>query len=106
MISNDVIQGIKLVNETFTISEAREILSGIIDKQINYYKLQQFSEWVKNHAADSYSFDEKIRELEENKHELMEMIAEAKKNHMKVHLNCQLEMDIVYEEEFSLQQSA
>ncbi|MCB0664378.1 MAG: hypothetical protein KDC80_01080 [Saprospiraceae bacterium] len=106
MISNEVIQGVNVVNETLRTSEARDIISGIIDKQINFYKLQHFREWIGNHYTESYQLDEKINQLEEQKQNLMEMIEEATRAKKEVHINCLIELEIEYEPEFSLLKSA
>lgn len=106
MISNDILQGVNLINETLNTSEARDIISGIIDKQINFYKLQHFREWIGNHHASSFKLDEKINHLKENKQELLQMIDEAMKENKRVHLNCLIEMEIEYESEYSLQKTA
>ena len=106
MISNASTQEVKFIDETFSSSEAQEIISAIIDKQINFYKLQHFSEWIRNHKADRCFCDQKINELKENKKELLEMISNSMKNKKQVRLNFLIEMDLEYESEMALQKSA
>ena len=92
MILADVMQEVKLVNGTFTPSEARDIVSGIIDKQINFYKLQHLSKWVGNNNTSPDSIDKKIAALQKERAEFMKMINQAKREGLRLTLNSGMEV--------------
>ena len=69
---------IKLLNGVHNPSEVREIISKIINGQINFYKLQYLAQWEANHATGTDFRDAKIDELLEQKNKLQALMELAK----------------------------
>ena len=55
--------------------EAKQVMLKVLDDQINYYKLQNLSCWMKDNTCNPY--ESKIKELNQNKNELRRIINEA-----------------------------
>ncbi|MFT6320674.1 MAG: hypothetical protein ACJAT4_001602 [Granulosicoccus sp.] len=77
MYTSELNQKVQVLNGTFKPSEARDIISKMIDDQINFYKLQNLSHWIKDCNISQASLDEKILKLQNTKQELNEIIKEA-----------------------------
>ena len=54
---------ITLIDNSFTKSELRFLLSELIDTKINFHKLHRLSSWEANHKADTSYDDNRIKEL-------------------------------------------
>lgn len=78
MYTSELMQKVEFLNGTFTPSEARDILLKVIDHQINFYKLQHLSNWIKDHSVSQDLQKERIAQLEDRKRELAELITEAR----------------------------
>ncbi|MFN1834192.1 hypothetical protein AB2B38_002925 [Balneola sp. MJW-20] len=59
----------------FSLSEAYDALELLIDKKINEYKVSYWSQWERDHNADRTETDKRIRQLEDQKKELKEMLS-------------------------------
>lgn len=78
MYISELMQKVQFQNGTFTPSEARDVISKVIDDQIAFYKLRHLSHWVKDNTIDPNLLEDKIAQLRQQKRELMEMVKEAK----------------------------
>ena len=85
----------QLINGRFHAVEAQDMLISIIDKQINSYKLQRWSQWEGNHSSVGDDINEKIKALSEQKEELKVLIEDAKKNGNSLNLISQLKLEVL-----------
>ena len=92
MITTDLLLDVKQFSETFSPTEAREVISSVIDKKINSCKVEYLSQWERNHHFESYGSDELINSLKMQKQDLIDLINEANRNGQKVKLNCSIEL--------------
>ena len=74
----ELMQSLKFPDGTLRPTEAKEVLLKIIEDQIDFYKLQHLSQWIKNNTTDPNVLHEKISQLEQNKKELEDIIQVAK----------------------------
>lgn len=75
-------QKVELVRGEFTPSEARDILSSLIDVKVNFHKLQRLQRWEGQHNCDTGDLNSRIAELvlaEENGKEFIQSIREQGK---------------------------
>ena len=79
------------VSDRFSPREATDVTSTLIDKHINFYKLQYLSDWEGNHSASRDNITAKIEELESLKRKLDSMIVQAKLE------NCQVKIDVSFD---------
>jgi len=69
----------KLIDSTFTPSEANNVLSDLIKSKINYHKLDDFSQHIR-FERDSQHSKNRIEQLTTTQEELREFINVAKAN--------------------------
>jgi len=91
----DQIQRLQLLEGSFTPSEANDVITSIIDKNINFYKLQHLSLWEKDHTISSDSVNELISELNFKKNNLKRIIAQAKETGSKLSIESMFEIKLV-----------
>lgn len=60
-----------LLGEDFNTNEAKELMLEIIDKTINYRKVQQLRSWEKDHSFDSTTINDQIKLLRLQREELI-----------------------------------
>ncbi|WP_298536040.1 hypothetical protein [uncultured Algibacter sp.] len=71
-------QKINLVDGSFTLSEARTILNGLLDTKINFHKIQRLSR-TEGNINDSCTFDNsRIIELITSKEDTKAFLADAR----------------------------
>ena len=71
---------VKLIDGEFTPSQAFDILSALIDKKINYHKVENLQHWESNHHTDPHPFLKRIQELEKQKKELKDYVIQLKES--------------------------
>lgn len=86
MYTSELMQKVQVINGSFKPSEARDIISKMIDDQINFYKLQNLSHWIQDCNLSQDLLDEKIAKLQHRKQELNEIIKVAQAGGEKVRL--------------------
>lgn len=86
---------IPVLNDLFAPSEALHLLRDTIDKQINFYRLQNLSKWIGDHSTSPVPYDEKIAELISIKASLSSLINEAKRRQENVSLEIDYKLKIV-----------
>lgn len=78
---------VKLVVGEFTPDQALDILNGLIDKKINYHKIEKLKYWEGSHIIDETPYINRILELEEEKKAVNQYISEIKKEGKKLSIN-------------------
>lgn len=56
----------------YNISDGKSMIRKLIDSQINNCKIQNLTDWVRDHNTNPLEKDEKIAKLEKAKNELLE----------------------------------
>ncbi len=88
-------QGIKLIQGTFTPSEASDILIEIIDKKINFHKIQKLKISEGNHD-DPCSLDTaRLSELERSKQHLLQIIRGVRADGKRMTINATINIEVV-----------
>ena len=85
---------IQLINDQFAPADVFDLLSQMIDKQINYYKLQFLSKWECNHCTSTDSLDDKIMALQHKKMELKQMMSQARNAGYQVNIQGLLDIQL------------
>lgn len=76
-------QQVELVKGKFTPSEARDILSALIDVKVNFHKIQRLQRWEGQHNCDTGDLNSRIAELvlaEEHGKEFIQAVRGQGKN--------------------------
>ncbi len=68
-------QTVQLVKGVFTPAEASDVMVSLINEKINFHKLQRLQHWEKDNSFDSEQLDFHIKELQREKKNLIEIIA-------------------------------
>ena len=84
-----------LINDDFIPSEALDIVSPIIDSNVNFYKVQNWRNWEGNHKLDTQNFDQKTAELAALKNSLQEAVAHAKQAGCKLRIESSFKITMV-----------
>lgn len=96
MQATELMQKVEFMNETLSPTEARDVISKMIDYQINFYKVQNLSNWIRNHEVIQEPITEKLSLLRQKKQEIAEIINEAKAEGRNIKLCC--DFDISFED--------
>ena len=86
---------IRMVEGYFSPSEAKDLISSMIDGQISFYKLQHMSCWESDHTLDTQVLDEKIAKLTAMKADLKNLVKEAKTNGSRIKIQSDLSLELV-----------
>lgn len=89
------LQSIKLIQGIFTPSESSDILNEIIEKKINFHKIQKLKISEGNHD-DPCSHDKaRLSELEASKMRLGEIIKEVRSSGKRMSIKANISIEIV-----------
>lgn len=87
-----------LIDSTFSPSEAREILSHMIESKINFHAIRNLSSQERYGHADEHSI-ERMRHLRTSWDSLQEMMDYAKKEGLELKIHAGLHVELVEQEE-------
>ncbi|TNE64244.1 MAG: hypothetical protein EP344_03920 [Bacteroidetes bacterium] len=94
MTHTEVIQKVQLVDGVFTPSEAADMLTTLIDQEINFHKIQRLS-WCEGDENCSTTYpDGRIADLQQGKDEARGLINQARREGGKLRINGTLEITI------------
>ncbi len=85
-------QNINLVEGEFTPSEAAHIVNSLLNEKINFHKLQRLTMLEGNCNSSTSYADNRITELENEKHIAKEFISKMRKEGMKLRINSTFEI--------------
>lgn len=88
-------QKVKLVDGTFTPVQASDIVSSLIEKKINFHKVENLQNWERNHNSDPQPIIDRINELEKAKKEVKAFIREMKNSGKSLKIEGELKISIV-----------
>lgn len=85
----------ELLHKTLSPSETNDIINAVIDCQINFFKLKNWTNWEHNHQCDTSDIECEIDHLRQVKNELREQIQLARQAGKKIELKNKLELNII-----------
>ncbi|RRO19185.1 hypothetical protein [Flavobacteriaceae bacterium 14752] len=88
-------QKVKLVDGTFTPVQASDVVSSLIDKKINFHKVENLQNWERDHSSDPQPIIDRINELEKAKSEAKAFIKEMKNSGKSIKIEGELKISIV-----------
>ncbi len=88
-------QKVKLVDGTFTPIQASDVVSSLIDKKINFHKVENLQNWERDHSSDPQPIIDRINELEVAKSEAKAFIKEMKNSGKNIKIEGELKISIV-----------
>lgn len=94
MTITDKKQEVQLVDGTFTVSEARDIISALIDQKINFHKVQRLSIWEGNEGEQADFPNDRIIELARDKQKAKKFLAALKQQGLNVRITGTLEITV------------
>ncbi len=86
---------VNLINGKFTASEASDILNSLIDKKINFHKIQRLGLTEGNHHDDCPYDNSRINELIEEKEQMKKVLLNSLKNGKKLILEGQISIKVI-----------
>lgn len=88
-------QKVKLVDGIFTPVQASDVVSSLIEKKINFHKVENLQNWERNHKTDPQPIIDRISELEEAKKQAKAFIKEMKNSGKNIKIEGELKISIV-----------
>ena len=86
---------ISLIEGKFTPSQASDILNAMLDKKINYHKLQVMSITEGDHGNQCVHDNTRLDELMREKARLKEIIKDARQNNKRFSISSIINIDII-----------
>ena len=86
-------QVFKLIDGTFSATDARSILTSIISAKINFHSLKQFSEQIR-YGNDKYQTEQRITELKKLNENLIQLIDEVTKKGLRLKIKSNIEIEL------------
>ncbi len=86
---------LELINGNFSPTNAYDLISSLIENNINMHKLQYLSAWEKNHMVTADSLNKKVAELKAMKAQLKDTISDAKSSGSTVYINGTFNLEIL-----------
>jgi len=88
----ETLRKINLINGAFTITEAREILMDLCNKNINFNSIQNFSSQIRFGEEDKIAL-QRIAILKESVIHINQVLAEAQASNKKLKINSFIEIE-------------
>lgn len=88
-------ENVNLISNVFSPIEARNMITTIIDKNINQCKVEFMMNWEHNHNSNLNHLDEKIADLTNKKKNFETIIEEASKGGYNVCLDETIELKLL-----------
>lgn len=89
------LQSIKLIEGTFTPSEAADILNDIIAKKINFHKIQRLKINEGNHDDPCNHDNERLSELQASKDRLSDILKDVRINGKRMSIKANISIEVV-----------
>jgi hypothetical protein len=86
---------IQLVQGNFNSSDALHLIINLINEKINFHKIQRHQNWEGNHADKNEQLEMRIKELENEKVLMRELIKKAKEFGFHLKINGTLEISFI-----------
>ncbi len=83
----------KLIDSSYTVSEAREILLAILNSKIQFHQLKTFSHDIRFGRPDEHS-EKRIKELEETRRAINDLLLEYENTDAKFNVQSMLTLQL------------
>lgn len=94
MISTEKKTEVNLVDGKFTVSEAKDVISALIDQKINFHKVQRLSIWEGNEGEQAEFPNGRIVELARDKKKIKKFLSSLKQQGLNVRITGTLEITV------------
>ncbi len=84
-----------LLSDQMSPNMAKEVVGSIIDREINFYKIQMLKHWVHNHNTDEAPYQRKLKALYELKSELAQITEKANAGQYQLKVDTTLDIELV-----------
>lgn len=84
----------ELIDGSFTVSEAQDIITPMIAKKINFHQIKRMSLFEKNHSDTCASDRDRIIELEEAKAKIEKIFLQAKIEGKKIKMHSTIQITL------------
>lgn len=86
---------VSLIDGKFTPSQANDVIVSLIDKKINFHKLQVLSK-MEGNENDKCTFDNgRLEQLKNHRIKLKEIIQEARRNGQKLKIMSDIKIELI-----------
>lgn len=96
MLMTQVAQKVNLIDGHFSPSEALDLINSLIDEKINFHTIQRLGQFIHDNTIDDQESRDRIAQLEKEKKNVKEFIANARVRGRKIVMTSNIE--ISYEE--------
>ncbi len=93
--TDTALETIQLIKGSFTPDEAADIMNAMIDKKINFHKVQRMQTWVGDSKKDLSHLNDRIIELEKEKLRAKEMIHQLRSQGKNLKINGVIEISAI-----------
>ena len=83
------------MNEKMQPIDAYSMTIQILDTQIKYYNNMYIRDWERNHTTEKEFYDEKIKNLKNEKSRILALVKNAKEQNQSVSFNYNLNLEAV-----------
>jgi len=84
----------KLIDGVFAASEAREVLSELLNFKINFHHMKNFSSEERFQKPDQHS-NERLQDLKNTRAQLMALIEQAEEKNLKVKIDSKIFVELI-----------
>lgn len=91
----DVKNTVKLIDGTFTATEAKDVVSSLIKQKINFHKIHRLSIWEGNENGNTEFDDSRVAQLMRAQEDFVELCRELQKDGKRMKINGILEIEII-----------
>jgi len=95
MNNSQILHQVKLIDGTFTPSEAKDVINTLIKEKINFHKIHRLSMSEGNVNTDTSFDDGRVNELLRAKGDFGNVYAEAKANGKKLRITGTLDIEMI-----------
>ncbi len=86
---------VQLIKGEFTTVQAREVLLSLLNQKINYHLIEKHQKWEKDHNCDMTQLNKRIKELEEEKLKVQELLSTGDSNEQKVKISGNIQISYI-----------
>jgi len=87
-----VIQKINLVDNCYSPTEAKDLISDLVEKKLEFLKIQNLKEFIHDSTCDCRPGSERIEELKQELADMKKILDQSRVDGKGVRVNCVLEI--------------
>ena len=85
---------IKLINGTYKVEDAGEILLSVLGDKIRFHNINSLGS-LERDCDDTYSSDVRLKELNADRDKVLELLKQNKNDNKQIKINCQIEIEVI-----------